>query len=90
MKIATLTNLLKAQRECRDLKLEHEILKNYKIKLYKNRFDVIQLMKVTHNMLSYARDKEKGINIIKQAEKKVNKELTWMETVGYFFYYFNC
>lgn len=85
-----LTNLLSFKRKCRLLKWEHEILKNHKINLYKNRFDVIKLMKITDNMLHYLKYKAKGINISKQAEQKVEKELAGMKTVRHLLYYFNC
>lgn len=66
---------------------EHEILKEHKIKLFKNRFDVIASMKITENMLHYLKYKTKGINIAKQAEQNADKEIAGIQIVRYLFLY---
>lgn len=82
IKIEVLSDLLKFKRKCRFLKWEYDILKKHKITLYKYRFDVITSMKVTENMLHYLKFKGKGINIAKQAEQKVDKELAAIQIVS--------
>lgn len=82
IKINVLSNLLMFKRKCRLLKWEHEILSKHKIILYKYRFDVITSMKVTENILHYLKFKAKGINIAKQAEQKVDKELAGIQIVS--------
>lgn len=86
IKIEVLSDLLKFKRKCRFLKWEYDILKKHKITLYKYRFDVITSMKVTENMLHYLKFKGKGINIAKQAEQKVDKELAAIQIVSYLMY----
>jgi len=81
IKIDALSNLLKLKRKCRLLKWEHTILKDHKLTLYKYRFDVITNMKVTENMLHYLKFKTKGIDIVKLAEQKVEKELAAIQIV---------
>lgn len=83
IKIDMLSNLLMYKRKCQYLKWEHSILKNHKITLHKYRFDVITAMKVTENMLHYLDFNARGINIAKQAEQKVDKELAGIEIVRY-------
>lgn len=87
IKIKVLSNLLMFKRKCRLLKWEHDILKNHKIILYKYRLDVITSMKVTENMLHYLKFKAKGMNIAKQAEQKVDKELAGIQIVSDTHYY---
>jgi hypothetical protein len=82
IKINVLSNLLMFKRKYRLLKWEHDILKNHKMTLNKYRFDVITSMKVTENMLHYLKFKTKGINIAKQAEQKVDKELAGIQIVS--------
>lgn len=83
LKINMLSNLLTFKRKCRFLKWEHVILKKHKIILYKYRFDIITSMKVTENMLHYLKFKVKGINIVKEAEQKIEKELAAIQTVRF-------
>lgn len=83
-KIDMLSNLIAFKRKCRLLKWEHVVLKKHKIKLYKYRYDVITSMKITHNIIHYLKLKAKGLNIAKEAEKKVEKELSGIEVVRYF------
>lgn len=83
IKIEVLSGLLKFKRKCRFLKWEHDILKKHKIALYKYGFDVITFMKVTENMLHYLKFKGKGINIAKQAEQKVERELAAIQIVSH-------
>lgn len=81
LKIDMLSNLLMFKRKCRLLKWEHVVLKKHKIALYKYRYDFITSMKVTENMLHYLKFKAKGMDIAKEAEQKVEKELAAIQIV---------
>jgi len=85
IKIDALSKLLKFKSKCQFLKWDHEILQKHKIPLYKYRFDFITSMKVTENMLHYLKFKEKGINIDKLVEQKVEKELAAIQIVRHVF-----